>query len=76
MNRLVTSLSVEALKLSPEDRLRLVDTLLASVEPADADVEKSWNDEIAARIAAYERGESEMEDADAVLAEVRASLRR
>ena len=76
MNKPVTALSAEALKLSPEDRLRLVDTLLASVEPADPDVENSWNDEIAARIAAYERGESEMEDADAVLAEVRASLRR
>ncbi len=76
MNKRITILSAEALKLSPEDRLRLVDTLLESVEPADAAVKKSWDEEIVSRIFAYESGDCELEDADAVLAEARAALKR
>jgi putative addiction module component (TIGR02574 family) len=45
----------EALKLAPEDRVRLANRLIASVFD-DADIEEAWAAEVEARIVAIESG--------------------
>ena len=56
--------------LSPEDRARLVDLLLETLEdPADPGVEEAWRVELRSRVSAYERGEAILYDADEVIAE-------
>jgi putative addiction module component (TIGR02574 family) len=56
--------------LDPKDRERLVDLLLDSLtEFPDPQVEEAWRVEIRRRLAAYERGEAVLYDADEVLAE-------
>ncbi len=76
MNQRVKQLGIEAVKLPPEERLKLVDVILESIQKSDTAIEAAWSDEIRSRIAAFERGEYELEDADVVLAEARAALRR
>jgi putative addiction module component (TIGR02574 family) len=61
-----------ALTLSAEERARLADMLLASLDgPEITVVEVAWEAEIAARIAAYRRGELETIPAEQVFAEAR-----
>ena len=68
----VAELARRGRALSPEDRARLVDLLLESFEEsADPAVEEAWRQEIRRRVAAYERGEAELHDADAVMAEAK-----
>jgi Putative addiction module component len=56
--------------LSPEDRARLVDLLLETLEGASTPgVEAAWRTELRSRISAYERGEAVLYDADEVIAE-------
>lgn len=58
--------------LSPEERARLVDLLLATLDDsATTDVAEAWDREIERRIAAYEAGEVEAHDLEEVLAEAR-----
>lgn len=58
--------------LSPHDRARLVEVLLESLQGNPlAEVEAVWNREIEARIAAYDRGETQAYPADDVFAEAR-----
>jgi len=59
-----------ALALSPKDRVALCVELLESLEPADDGVEEAWNVEIARRLAAIDRGEATLVDADEVFGEV------
>lgn len=57
--------------LAPEDRERLVDQLLESLnEPAAAALDAAWDAEIERRLAAYDRGEVEAIDAEEVFAKV------
>ena len=70
----VTLAEVErhARALSPEERARLVETLLESLRDAPvADIRAAWDREIAERLAAYERGEVETFAAEEVFAEAR-----
>ena len=54
------------------DRERLVDLLLDSLtESPDPAVEEAWRLEIRRRVAAYERGEAVLYDAEDVMAEAR-----
>jgi len=57
MTEAVKNLSVEARKLSPSERLELVDDILASLDEPDPNINKSWAKEAEDRLAAYRRGE-------------------
>lgn len=48
----------------------------AMLDPPDPDWTAAWVTECASRIAALERGEMQLIDADEVMAEIRAQLRR
>lgn len=51
----------EALALSATDRARIAEALLASLEPdgTPEEIETAWGEEITARVAALDAGESE-----------------
>jgi len=56
--------------LSPGDRTLLVELLRESLdEPLSPDVAQAWRLEIRNRVAAYEKGEATLYDADEVIAE-------
>lgn len=58
--------------LAPADRAKLADMLLESLRaPAPEEIQQSWDREIEARLAAYDRGETESYAAEDVLAEAR-----
>lgn len=65
----VAELAERGRALAPEDRARLVELLLQSLEAPDPGVEDAWRAEIRRRIDAYERGEAVLFDADEVIAE-------
>lgn len=59
-------------QLPAEDRARLAEVLLESLaEVSSPSVEAAWDAEIRQRVAAYERGEVELIDADEVFARAR-----
>jgi len=58
--------------LAPEDRERLVDQLLESLnEPAAAELDAAWEAEIERRLAEYDRGEVQAINAEEVFAKAR-----
>ncbi len=62
----------QAKNLPPEERARLAETLLESLQQERApEVEAAWELEIQRRIAAYRRGDEEVIDGETVLAELR-----
>ena len=68
----VTELVKRGRALAPEDRERLVDQLLESLnEPAASELNAAWEAEIEKRLAEYDRGEAKAVDAEAVFAKVR-----
>lgn len=68
----VAELVQHGLALSPDDRQRLVDRLLESLnEPAASQLDAAWATEIERRLSEYDRGEVQAIDADAVFAEAR-----
>jgi len=76
MSDLVAELSQRALELAPEDRARLAEQLLASLDtdaPAEGDVE--WDAELRQRIADVDSGDVTLLSADGVFARVRSQLR-
>ncbi|URI06125.1 addiction module protein [Aquincola tertiaricarbonis] len=75
MTDLVAELSAQAQSLPPEDRARLAEALLASLDPAESDVDTAWSDELRRRIADLETGAVEAIPADQAFARVRAQLR-
>lgn len=73
---LASELERVARTLSAEERARLAEVLLESLqETPAAEVATAWNREIEARIRAYERGELESPSAEAVFAEARLLVR-
>ena len=59
-------------ELAPEDRERLVDQLLESLnEPAATELDKAWETEIERRLGEYARGEVQAIDAEEVFAKAR-----
>jgi putative addiction module component (TIGR02574 family) len=59
-------------QLPPEERERLVDALLESLnEPAAAELDAAWSAEIERRLAAYDRGEVKALSAEEVFAKAR-----
>ena len=70
MADLVSELAARGRSLPPEERVRLLDLLLESLhETSTAEVERAWNAEIERRIAAHERGEGKLHDAEDVKVE-------
>jgi putative addiction module component (TIGR02574 family) len=68
----VAELAQRGRALDAKDRERLVDLLLDSLaESPDPDVEEAWRLEIRGRVAAYERGEAVLYDAEDVMAEAK-----
>ena len=68
----VTELVKRGRALAPEDRERLVDQLLESLnEPAATELNAAWEAEIEKRLAEYDRGEVTAIDAEAVFATAR-----
>jgi putative addiction module component (TIGR02574 family) len=74
MPDLLTELSARAQALKPEDRARLAEQLLASLDPHVADVEAAWDLELRHRIAQVEDGCVELIPAAQALAQVRRVL--
>ena len=70
MTDLVTELAARGRTLPPEERVRLLDLLLESLDEApNAEIERAWTAEITRRVAAHERGEGKLFDAEEVMAE-------
>jgi len=71
----VAELSQRALELAPEDRARLAEELLASLETdLEPEVDAAWDEEIRRRIAEAENGTAKLIPADEVFARVRRAL--
>jgi putative addiction module component (TIGR02574 family) len=76
MSESLAELEQQARALSPEDRARLADVLLESLQETPlAEVEAAWNREITERIAAHDRGDLQTIPAEDVFAEARRSTR-
>lgn len=68
----VAELVRQGRKLPPDERARLVDELLESLnEPAVEALDASWDEEIERRLAAYDEGRVEAVDAEEVFAKAR-----
>jgi putative addiction module component (TIGR02574 family) len=72
MSMTLAELEEQARNLPPEDRARLVEAMLETLQDGPSpELEEAWDREIEARIAAYERGESKTYPAEDVFAEGR-----
>lgn len=61
----------QARDLSPEDRAKLAEALLESLQPRTSDIERAWAEEVEQRIAAFDRGEISVYSAEDVFADAR-----
>ena len=68
---LIDELSRKARSLSREERVRLAEELLATVQEVDPEVEAAWDEEIKRRIEEIDSGTAKLIPADEVFAEVR-----
>jgi len=76
MSESLTELEQAVRSLAPNDRARLAEVLLESLQgPPLSDVEAAWNREIEARIVAYDRGDLQAFAAENVFAEARRNTR-
>ena len=77
MHDQVVELAEKGKALAPDDRSRLVDLLLESLnEQALSDIEAAWDEEAERRLAAYDRGEVQPLDGEEGLAKAKAPARR
>ncbi len=68
----VLELAERGRALAPEERARLVDLLLATLDdPAGAEAAEAWDLEIERRMTAYKAGQVQAYDLEDVLAEAR-----
>jgi putative addiction module component (TIGR02574 family) len=66
----VAELAAQIQSLPPEERVRLLDLLLESLEdPVDRTIENAWALEIERRVLAHQRGEGELFDVEDVMTE-------
>jgi putative addiction module component (TIGR02574 family) len=76
MSESLAELEQQARALSPDDRARLAEVLLESLQETPlSEVEAAWNREIEERIAAYDRGDLQAFAAEDVFAEARRKTR-
>ena len=64
------SLLQQALRMPPNDRAALVETLLLSLDKPDPEIDALWLKEAEDRLAAYHSGELGAVDAEQVFAEL------
>ena len=57
MNPRTKALSAQARSLSAEEKIELVEDLLQSLDPTDAEIDRAWAEEAQDRLAAYLKGE-------------------
>jgi putative addiction module component (TIGR02574 family) len=57
MTEAAKKLSAQARKLSTSERIDLVDSILASLDEPDPNIDQLWAKEAEERLAAYRRGE-------------------
>ena len=77
MSTLVEELSARAKTLSAEDRARLAEELLESLEQEpESEAESAWDSEIERRVAEIEAGTAKMIASEDVHAEARRLIRR
>ncbi len=62
-------------ELSADDRARLAESMIESLQVQEAEIENAWADEIERRVAAFDRGEIQAYPAEDVFAEARNMLR-
>ena len=65
----------EALALSADERARIAQKLLHSLEAADTDAAATWSDEVRRRVDEIEAGTAELEDWDTVRTRLEAARR-
>lgn len=72
MGDVLKELEKQAKALTAEERARLAEVLLESLQDAPiAEIEAAWDREIEQRVAAYDRGELQTISAEEVFAEAR-----
>jgi len=76
MPDLVAELAAKAQALSPQERARLAEELLASLDPHIGEVDAAWDEELRRRIDEVERGAVELIPASQVFTQVRRALGR
>ncbi len=70
MSNTVQSVEAEALRLSPEERVQLIEQLAATIAPAHT-LHPAWDAEITRRVADLDAGHVRLLDGDEVLADSR-----
>jgi len=76
MSESLAELEQHARALSPDDRARLAEVLLESLQETPlSEVEAAWNRQIEERIAAYDRGDLQAFAAEDVFAEAGRKIR-
>ena len=68
------TLEAQAMDLSPEERVKLADRLIASVF-RDNDIEEAWASEVERRVAEIEAGRVQMVPAADAIARARAAIK-
>ena len=76
MSKLGKEIMASTLKLPASERAVLADELLRSLDESDPEIDALWAKETEGRLAAYDQGEIEVTDVEAVLAEMRERLKR
>ncbi|MGC2518331.1 MAG: addiction module protein [Burkholderiales bacterium] len=71
MTEAAKTLSDQARRLSPAERVELVDDILASLDEPDPNIDRLWAAEAEDRLAAYRRGEIKAIPLQEVLAKYR-----
>ena len=75
MSSLIDELSRKARALPPEERIRLAEELLSSVQESDEEIEAAWAQEIERRLEEVESGTAKLIPAEEVFAEIRTLLK-
>jgi putative addiction module component (TIGR02574 family) len=71
MSTSLEQLVEQARALPAEDRAKLAESLLESLQPSVSEIEAAWTQEIERRIAAFDRGEIDTYSAEDVFADAR-----
>lgn len=75
MSQLVDKLAAEARQLSADERVELVESILAQLPDADPDWDAAWTAEAERRMAAVARGDDTLIPADKVMENLRNKYR-
>ncbi len=71
MNTATKAIVEQAAKLSVNEKIELIDALLASVDKPDTEIDTLWAAEAENRLSAYQKGELQAQDLNQVLAKYR-----